>query len=65
LAVPGLGQQSNRTYHIGVLSTSPRTVELNVVFIDELRKLGFVEGLHLVILDQGYGSPRKSSWLLI
>lgn len=52
---PGLSQQPNRTYRIGVLSTPPRTADLNVALIDELKKFGFVEGLNLLILDQGYG----------
>jgi len=50
---PGLGQ--TRVYRIGVLSTTPRTVELNVAFIDELRGLGFAEGRNLTILNEGYG----------
>jgi putative ABC transport system substrate-binding protein len=50
---PGLSQP--RVYRIGVLSTSPRTVDLNVAFIDELRRSGFAEGQNLTILSEGYG----------
>jgi putative ABC transport system substrate-binding protein len=49
------GQQPSRSYRIGVLSVSQRTVEVNVALIDELQKLGFVEGKNLVVEDQGFG----------
>jgi putative ABC transport system substrate-binding protein len=52
------GQQADRLYHIGVLVTSPRTTDINAAFIDELNKLGFVEGKNLVILEQGFGKSR-------
>jgi len=51
-------QQADRVYRIGVLVTSPRTTDINVGFIDELNKLGFVEGRNLVILEQGFGKTR-------
>ena len=57
-SAPALGQQPNRTYRIGVLSTSRRTADINVAFVDGLNKLGFVEGQNLTILDLGFGKSR-------
>ncbi len=53
-----LSQQAERVYRIGVLVTSPRTTDINVGFIDELNKLGFIEGKNLVIMEQGFGKNR-------
>ncbi len=57
-SAPALGQQPNRTYRIGVLSTSRRTSDVNAAFIDGLNKLGFVEGQNLAILEQGFARNR-------
>lgn len=56
--VQAFGQQADRVYRIGVLVTSPRTTDINVGFIDELNKLGFVEGKNLNILEQGFNKSR-------
>lgn len=55
---PTLVQGEDRSYRIGVLVTSHRTTDVNVGFIDELAKQGFVEGRNLVIMAQGYGLKR-------
>jgi putative ABC transport system substrate-binding protein len=55
---PAHAQQPNRTYRIGVLSTSRRTADINAAFIDGLNKLGFVEGQNLSILEVGFGKSR-------
>src|SRR5450631_2226166 len=52
---PAPGHSQPRVYRIGVLSAAPRTVDLNVAFIDELRRSGFAEGQNLTILSEGYG----------
>jgi putative ABC transport system substrate-binding protein len=44
-----LAQQTGRTYRLGVLAPFTRDVPFNVVFYDELRRLGFVEGQNLTV----------------
>ena len=58
-SVPASGQQAGKTYRIGVLSTSARSVEINAAFIAGLAKAGFVEGQNLVILDDGFKKSRE------
>jgi putative ABC transport system substrate-binding protein len=53
------GQRPDRSYRIGILVTSPRAADINVDFIDELGKLGYVEEKNLVILEQGFGKGRE------
>jgi putative tryptophan/tyrosine transport system substrate-binding protein len=42
-------QQAGRTYRLGAVSSSPRNAPHFVAMIDELRRLGFVEGQNFVI----------------
>jgi putative tryptophan/tyrosine transport system substrate-binding protein len=50
-----LAQQPGRTYRLGFLVLAPRDVPLNVHFLDELRRLGFVEGQNLTVEFRAYG----------
>jgi putative ABC transport system substrate-binding protein len=58
-AAPAYSQQPGRTYRIGALTTSARTVDINAAFIDELNKLGFVEGQNLIVLADGFNRSRE------
>jgi hypothetical protein len=44
-----MAQQTGRTYRLGVLSASPRSIPASVAMIDELRRLSFIEGQNLTI----------------
>ena len=44
-----MAQQAGRTYRLGVLSAGPRILPTFVAMIDELRRLGFIEGKNLTI----------------
>jgi putative ABC transport system substrate-binding protein len=57
-SAPASSQQPGRTYRIGALSTSARTVDINAAFIAELAKAGFVERQNIVILDDGFNKSR-------
>src|SRR4029077_17700110 len=48
-------QQAGRTYRLGFLVLAPRDELLNVHFLDELRRLGFVEGQNLTVEFRPYG----------
>jgi putative tryptophan/tyrosine transport system substrate-binding protein len=48
-------QEAGRTYSLGSLASSPRHTPVQVVFFDELRRHGFVEGQNLVRDANGYG----------
>jgi hypothetical protein len=50
-----LAQQPGRTYRLGFLVLAPRDVPLNVHLLDELRRLGFVEGQNLTVEFRAYG----------
>jgi putative tryptophan/tyrosine transport system substrate-binding protein len=50
-----MAQQPGRTYRLGFLVLAPRDVPLNVHFLDELRRLGFVEGQNLTVEFRAYG----------
>jgi putative tryptophan/tyrosine transport system substrate-binding protein len=50
-----LAQQAGRTYRLGFLVLDPRDVPLNVHFLDELRRFGFVEGQNLSVEFRSYG----------
>jgi putative tryptophan/tyrosine transport system substrate-binding protein len=50
-----LAQQAGRTYRLGFLVLAPRDVPLNVQLLDELRRLGFVEGQNLTVEFRAYG----------
>ena len=51
LRAPGGG----RTYRIGGMSPGPRDARYNAAMLDELRRLGFIEGQNLTIDWLGYG----------
>ncbi len=42
-------QEPGRTYRLGALSASPRTIPSFVAMIDEFRRFGFIEGQNLTI----------------
>jgi putative tryptophan/tyrosine transport system substrate-binding protein len=42
-------QQSGRTYRLGVLMAHPRDVPVNVAFLEEFRRHGFIEGQNLAV----------------
>src|SRR5215467_11665328 len=44
-----LAQKAGRTYRLGCLSPFTRDVPFNVLFLDKLRRLGFIEGQNLTI----------------
>ena len=44
-----------RTYRLGFLVLSPRDEPLNAHFLDELRRLSFVEGQNLTVEYRAYG----------
>ena len=48
-------QQPGRTYRIGGLQSSPREAPQNITLLDELRRLGFIEGQNLIIDPHGFG----------
>ena len=45
-------QQAGRSYRLGILSFVPRGMPQHAAFLDELRKLGFIEGQNLAV--EGY-----------
>ena len=49
------GQEPGRTYRLGVLSQALREEARYVAFIDELGRLGFIEGQNLSVDGQGFG----------
>jgi putative ABC transport system substrate-binding protein len=48
-------QESGRIYRLGAVNASPRDAPHHVALLDELRRLGFVEGQNLTIDGRGYG----------
>jgi putative ABC transport system substrate-binding protein len=48
-------QEPGRTYRLGGLSNLPRGNPLQVEWLDELRRLGFIEGQNLIVDPRGYG----------
>ncbi len=48
------GQESGRTYRLGVLVPAPRQSSAVIAFFDELRANGFVEGQNLVVTFAGF-----------
>ena len=48
-------QQAGRTYRLGFLVLVPRDAPVNVQFLDELRRRGFVEGQNLTVEFRAYG----------
>jgi putative ABC transport system substrate-binding protein len=49
-------QEANRTYHIGVITRSPRLGINYVAFFDELQRLGFIEGQNLIVDSRGFAA---------
>jgi putative tryptophan/tyrosine transport system substrate-binding protein len=52
--VAAKAQQVGRTYRLGVLLPHPRDVPVNVAFIEEFRRHGFIEGENLVVEWRAY-----------
>src|SRR6516164_4500365 len=48
-------QQAERTWRLGGLHAAPRDAPHQVALLEELRRLGFVEGQNLVVDRAGYG----------
>ena len=57
LPLAALAQKAGRTYRLGCLSPHPRDVGFNVLFFDDLRRAGFIEGQNLTI-DYRAFAPR-------
>jgi len=57
LPLAALAQKAGRTYRLGCLSPHPRDVGFNVLFFDNLRSAGFIEGQNLTI-DYRAFAPR-------
>ncbi len=51
----GSAQDAGRTYHLGLLSPSPRTASFFIAMLEELRKSGFIDGQNLVVDFRSYG----------
>jgi putative tryptophan/tyrosine transport system substrate-binding protein len=49
------GQEAGRIYRIGHLNTGPRDAPHHVALLDELRRLGFIEGQNLAVDWKGFG----------
>src|SRR5260221_6612253 len=49
------GQEPGRIYRLGSTHAAPRDAPHHVALLDELRRLGFVEGQNLVVDWRGYG----------
>jgi putative ABC transport system substrate-binding protein len=52
-------QQPGRVYRLGSLHAAPRDAPHQIALLDELRRLGFVEGQNLAIDSAGYGLTPK------
>jgi putative ABC transport system substrate-binding protein len=48
-------QQAGRIYRLGVLLPYPRDVPVNVAFVEEFRRHGFIEGQNLTVEWRAYG----------
>jgi putative ABC transport system substrate-binding protein len=48
-------QQAGRIYRLGVLLPQPRDVPVNVAFLEEFRRYGFIEGQNLAVEWRTYG----------
>jgi putative tryptophan/tyrosine transport system substrate-binding protein len=49
-----LAQQPGRTYRLGCLRAAPRDAPIIVAFLEELRRLGFIEGQNLTVEYRAY-----------
>jgi putative tryptophan/tyrosine transport system substrate-binding protein len=50
-----MAQLAGRTYRLGVLLPHPPDVPVNVAFLDEFRRCGFIEGQNLTVEWRAYG----------
>ena len=50
-----LAQEPGRTYRLGGMSPAPREAPLNIAYLDELRRHGFIEGQNLAVEYRSYG----------
>ena len=50
-----LAQEPGRTYRLGALLPLTRDAPVNVAFLDEFRRLGFIEGRNLTVEWRAYG----------
>ena len=48
-------QQAGRTYRLGALMGHPRDVSMNVAFLEEFRRYGFIEGQNLAVEWRAFG----------
>ena len=48
-------QQAGRTYRLGTLMGHPRDVPVNVAFLEEFRRYGFIEGQNLAVEWRAFG----------
>jgi hypothetical protein len=48
-------QQAGRTYRLGALVGHPRDVPVNVAFLEEFRRRGFIEGQNLAVEWRAFG----------
>jgi putative tryptophan/tyrosine transport system substrate-binding protein len=55
LPFAAIAQQAGQTYRLGVLLPDPRDAPINVAFLDEFRRRGFVEGRNLTVEWRAYG----------
>jgi putative ABC transport system substrate-binding protein len=56
LPFAAVAQQVARTYRLGALLPLTRDAPINVAFLDQLRRLGFIEGQNLTVEWRAYGS---------
>jgi len=54
-SIAARAQQARRTYRLGVLLPHPRDVPVNVAFVEEFRRHGFIEGQNLEVEWRAYG----------
>lgn len=54
-SIAARAQQAGRTYRLGVLLPHPRDVPVNVAFVEEFRRHGFIEGQNLEVEWRAYG----------
>ena len=54
-SIAARAQQAGRTYRLGVLLPHPRDVPINVAFVEEFRRHGFIEGQNLTVEWRAYG----------
>jgi putative tryptophan/tyrosine transport system substrate-binding protein len=50
-----MAQEPGRTYRLGYLRAAPRDARINVLFFDELRRRGFIEGQKLTVEYRAFG----------